>query len=214
MYILADKLLGPNPRIVPPPVEVSRRDLQPARAELDLFGNALVELENIIPDLVRAARRRPSCPATGELSASTSASRRTRRCSTTGNASPTGCSRSGTARTSTASKALALFAPPIDPESGAGGRRRARHLGDPRRYQRAAAGVSLPGDGPQGDGACGRGARARQRAASALEKKDAEAVPVSATSRSRSSRRCASQGDGNRTVKARSMKSSGPARSR
>jgi hypothetical protein len=51
MYILADKLLGPKPRIVPtaitPPVETYNQ----LEAKVDLFGNALLDLENLIPDL-------------------------------------------------------------------------------------------------------------------------------------------------------------------
>lgn len=51
MYILADKLLGSKPRIVPaliaPPVETYNQ----LEAKVDLFGNALLDLENLIPDL-------------------------------------------------------------------------------------------------------------------------------------------------------------------
>jgi hypothetical protein len=51
MYILADKLLGPKPRIVAslvsPPVETYNQ----LEAKADLFGNALLDLENLIPDL-------------------------------------------------------------------------------------------------------------------------------------------------------------------
>jgi hypothetical protein len=51
LYILADKLLGPKPRIIPPPVKVPYQTYNQVEANLDAFGNALVELENILPDL-------------------------------------------------------------------------------------------------------------------------------------------------------------------
>lgn len=51
LYILADKLLGPKPRTVPAPVEVSAQTYSQLVGDLDEFGNALVELENYLPDL-------------------------------------------------------------------------------------------------------------------------------------------------------------------
>lgn len=51
MYILADKLLGPKPRIVPPAVKTPYQTYNQIEAKLDAFGNALVDMENIIPDL-------------------------------------------------------------------------------------------------------------------------------------------------------------------
>jgi hypothetical protein len=51
LYILADKLLGPKPREVPPLVEPPIETYNQLEAKLDLFGNALLDLENLIPDL-------------------------------------------------------------------------------------------------------------------------------------------------------------------
>lgn len=51
LYILAEKLLGPKPRVVPPPVEVKPETYSQLKASLDAFGNALVDLENYLPDL-------------------------------------------------------------------------------------------------------------------------------------------------------------------
>jgi hypothetical protein len=51
MYIMADKLLGPKPRVIPPVVKVPDETYNQLEAKLDSFGNALVELENILPDL-------------------------------------------------------------------------------------------------------------------------------------------------------------------
>jgi hypothetical protein len=51
MYILADKLLGPRPRVVPPIVTPPPETYNQLEAKLDLFGNALLDLENLIPDL-------------------------------------------------------------------------------------------------------------------------------------------------------------------
>jgi hypothetical protein len=51
LYILADKLLGPKPRTVPSPVEVTAQTYSQLVADFDAFGNALVELENFLPDL-------------------------------------------------------------------------------------------------------------------------------------------------------------------
>ncbi|HKR14181.1 MAG TPA: neuraminidase-like domain-containing protein [Pyrinomonadaceae bacterium] len=51
MYILADKLLGPKPRIVPPAVKPPYETYDQIERKLDAFGNALIDLENILPDL-------------------------------------------------------------------------------------------------------------------------------------------------------------------
>ena len=51
MYILADKLLGPKPRIIPAAVKKPYETYNQIEAKLDSFGNALIELENILPDL-------------------------------------------------------------------------------------------------------------------------------------------------------------------
>ncbi len=51
LYILADKLLGPKPRTVPAPVKVPYQTYNQIEADLDAFGNALVEFENLLPDL-------------------------------------------------------------------------------------------------------------------------------------------------------------------
>ncbi|MCA1662813.1 MAG: hypothetical protein LC659_00800, partial [Myxococcales bacterium] len=52
LYILADKLLGPRPRVVPPlvvpPTETYN---QLKKKSIDVFGNAMLELEDLIPDL-------------------------------------------------------------------------------------------------------------------------------------------------------------------
>jgi hypothetical protein len=51
MYILADKLLGPKPRIIPPAVKVPYETYNQLEPKLDAFGNALLEFENLLPDL-------------------------------------------------------------------------------------------------------------------------------------------------------------------
>lgn len=51
MYILADKLLGPKPRIIPTVIKQPYETYNQIEAKLDSFGNALIELENILPDL-------------------------------------------------------------------------------------------------------------------------------------------------------------------
>lgn len=51
MYILADKLLGPKPRIIPNPIKQPNETYNQIEARLDAFGNALIDLENILPDL-------------------------------------------------------------------------------------------------------------------------------------------------------------------
>ncbi len=51
MYILADKLLGPKPRIIPPVVKVPYETYNQLEAKLDAFGNALIEFENLLPDI-------------------------------------------------------------------------------------------------------------------------------------------------------------------
>ncbi|TDP92928.1 neuraminidase-like domain-containing protein [Labedaea rhizosphaerae] len=51
LYVLAGKLLGKRPDIVPPAVPVPDMTYAQLRGELDLFGNALLDLENLVPDL-------------------------------------------------------------------------------------------------------------------------------------------------------------------
>ena len=51
MYILADKLLGPKPRIIPASIKQPFETYNQIEAKLDGFSNALIELENILPDL-------------------------------------------------------------------------------------------------------------------------------------------------------------------
>jgi hypothetical protein len=51
MYIMADKLLGPKPRTIPAAVPSPSETYNQIEAKLDAFGNALIDLENILPDL-------------------------------------------------------------------------------------------------------------------------------------------------------------------
>jgi hypothetical protein len=52
LYMLADRLLGPKPQIVPPAVKPPVMTYnQLSASKIDLFGNALLDLENLIPDL-------------------------------------------------------------------------------------------------------------------------------------------------------------------
>ena len=68
LYVQAEKLLGPKPRNVPPPVEMTDQTYnQLVAAEIGPFGNALIELENILPDLnllPESGNELPSPPAT------------------------------------------------------------------------------------------------------------------------------------------------------
>ena len=51
MYILSDKLLGEKPHTIPPVVKPPYETYNQVAAKLDAFGNALIGLENILPDL-------------------------------------------------------------------------------------------------------------------------------------------------------------------
>jgi Tc toxin complex TcA C-terminal TcB-binding domain/Neuraminidase-like domain len=51
MYILADKLLGPKPRTIPPVIKAPYETYSQMEARLDAFGNTLIDLENILPAL-------------------------------------------------------------------------------------------------------------------------------------------------------------------
>ena len=52
MYVLADKLLGPQPQVVPPALPTPPSTFNELQGMgIDVFGNALLELENLIPDL-------------------------------------------------------------------------------------------------------------------------------------------------------------------
>ncbi|MBP1693472.1 MAG: hypothetical protein H6Q37_1355, partial [Chloroflexi bacterium] len=50
-YVLADRLLGPKPRLVPPAVDTPPETYSQLESKLDVFGNALLDLENLVPDL-------------------------------------------------------------------------------------------------------------------------------------------------------------------
>lgn len=50
-YSRAERLLGPRPQIVPAAVEVPSETYNQLETRLDLFGNALCRLENLLPDL-------------------------------------------------------------------------------------------------------------------------------------------------------------------
>ena len=50
-YILADKLLGPKPRKITPSVSSPTETYNQMKLKLDAFGNALIDIENILPDL-------------------------------------------------------------------------------------------------------------------------------------------------------------------
>lgn len=51
LYVLAGKLLGPKPRIVPPAVPVPDMTYDQLRGQIDIFGNALLDLETLVPDV-------------------------------------------------------------------------------------------------------------------------------------------------------------------
>jgi hypothetical protein len=51
LYILANKLLGPKPRIVPPAVATPTQSYNELEAKMDITGNAQLDLENLLPDL-------------------------------------------------------------------------------------------------------------------------------------------------------------------
>jgi hypothetical protein len=51
MYILADKLLGLKPRIIPHAIKAPYETYNQMEAKIDAFGNAVIDLENILPDL-------------------------------------------------------------------------------------------------------------------------------------------------------------------
>lgn len=50
-YSRAERLLGPRPKLVPPAVEPPPETYNQLEAKLDLFGNALRKIENLVPDL-------------------------------------------------------------------------------------------------------------------------------------------------------------------
>lgn len=51
LYILADELMGPQPSTIPPAVTVPDQTYNQIVANVDVFGNALVDLENLVPNL-------------------------------------------------------------------------------------------------------------------------------------------------------------------
>jgi hypothetical protein len=69
LYILADKLLGPKPRQVPPLVEPPVETYNQLESRLDLFSNALLDLENLIPDVNLLPHKGAELPSPLTLSA-------------------------------------------------------------------------------------------------------------------------------------------------
>ncbi|MGE2817994.1 neuraminidase-like domain-containing protein [Mycobacterium heidelbergense] len=65
LYVLADKLLGPKPQIIPPAVPVPDMTYQQLRGELDLFSNALLDLENLVPDVNALPHHGAELPPSG-----------------------------------------------------------------------------------------------------------------------------------------------------
>lgn len=63
MYILSDKLLGEKPRTVPPVVTPPYETYNQMAAKLDAFGNALIDLENILPDFSALPEEGAELPA-------------------------------------------------------------------------------------------------------------------------------------------------------
>ena len=51
LYMLAERLLGPKPQIVEPAIKTPTNTYNELAPKLDLFGNALLDLENVVPDL-------------------------------------------------------------------------------------------------------------------------------------------------------------------
>lgn len=51
MYILADKLLGPKPKSIPSQMKQPYQTYNALEKAIDSFGNALVDMENLIPQL-------------------------------------------------------------------------------------------------------------------------------------------------------------------
>ena len=51
MYILADKILGEKPRTIPPVLKPPYETYNQVKQKLDAFGNALISLENLMPNL-------------------------------------------------------------------------------------------------------------------------------------------------------------------
>ena len=177
MYILADKLLGPKPRIVPTLVTPPAETYNQLEAKLDLFSNALLDLENMIPDLgllPHGGAELPPPPIT--VSARTFASRPTRNCCRPGTWWPTGCSRSPLPEHRRRGEhPRALLAADRSGSPGACRGRRARYLRVPRRAQRASAELSLQRHVPEGHRARAAGRRASGNSLlQALEKRDAE----------------------------------------
>jgi hypothetical protein len=49
LYLMAERLLGPRPEVVPPTVVAPAETYNQLEGALDIFGNALVDVENLIP---------------------------------------------------------------------------------------------------------------------------------------------------------------------
>lgn len=67
LYVLADKMLGPVPRVVPPAVPPPPMTYNQLEPDVDLVGNALLDLEALIPDvglLPHGGAELPPPPAT------------------------------------------------------------------------------------------------------------------------------------------------------
>lgn len=69
LYMVAEKLLGPKPRTVPPVVSVPVRTYNElVEQKIDLLGNVRLTLENLVPDLGSLPHHGEELPATAPLS--------------------------------------------------------------------------------------------------------------------------------------------------
>lgn len=68
LYMVAEKLLGPKPRVIPPAVPVPVKTYNELSQQVDLLGNAMLTLENLVPDLGLLPHHGDELPSSPPLS--------------------------------------------------------------------------------------------------------------------------------------------------
>lgn len=68
LYATAERLLGPKPRVIPEQAKPEVKNFDQIEADIDLFGNALVDIENMIPDLGLPTTSEETFPSPPDIS--------------------------------------------------------------------------------------------------------------------------------------------------
>ena len=68
LYATVERLLGPKPRVIPEQAKSEVKNFDQIEADIDLFGNALVDIENMLPDLGLPTTSEETFPSPPDIS--------------------------------------------------------------------------------------------------------------------------------------------------